>query len=164
MSCLSGPRRWSIPRQYVPINHVSHLYLCSKFSPGAWRADARALVLGFPGSMPGTVRGCGVGMPARGAAMNTISLEYTYESLESKQLPQLAARTPQPPLPACLGGAAAATYRASWEICTYEYAIWTTCRLWVMPVDARAQCTHNVVIFACIRCWAYTKGKRFATP
>ena len=33
-----------------------------------------------------------------------------------------------------------------------------------MPVDARAQCTHNVVIFGCIRCWAYTKGKRFATP
>ena len=164
VSCLSGPCGWSIPRQYVPMNHISHLYLCSKFSPGAWRADVRALVLGFPGSMADKARGCGVGMPARVAAMNTKSLEYTCESLDVKQLPQLSARTPQPPLPPCVDGAAAATYRASWAIRTYEYAVWTTCCLWVMFVDAGARCTHKVVTFACIRCRAHTKGKRSPTP
>ena len=145
VSCLSGRSGWMIRRQYMRINHGSHLYFCCNFSPGAWRAGVRALVLGFPGSMAGMATGCGVGAPARMAAVDTMSLCNTSESLELQQLQQLAARTPQPPLPPCLGGAAAATYRASWEICTYEYATWTTCRLWVMIVDARARCTHKIV-------------------
>ena len=102
VSCLSGRSGWMIRRQYMRINHGSHLYFCCNFSPGAWRAGVRALVLGFPGSMAGTATGCGVGAPARVAAVDTISLCNTSESLELQQLQQLAARTPQPPLPPCL--------------------------------------------------------------
>ena len=99
VSCLSGRSGWLIPRQYMRINHGSHLYFCCNLSPGAWRAGVRALVLGFPGSMAGTATGCGVGAPARVAAVDTMSLCNTSESLESKQLQQLAARTPQPLCP-----------------------------------------------------------------
>ena len=86
VSCLSGRSGWIIRRQYMRINHGSHLYFCCNFSPGAWRAGVRALVLGFPGSMTGTATGCGVGAPAQVAAMDTMSLCNTSESLESKQL------------------------------------------------------------------------------
>ena len=102
VSCLSGRSGWMIRRQYMRINHGSHLYFCCNFSPGAWRAGVRALVLDFPGSMAGTATGCGVSAPARMAAVDTISLCNTSESLELQQLQQLAARTPQPPLPPCL--------------------------------------------------------------
>ena len=102
VSFLSGRSGWLIRRQYMRINHGSHLYFCCNFSPGAWRAGVRALVLDFPGSMAGTATGCGVGAPARMAAVDTISLCNTSESLELQQLQQLAARTPQPPLPPCL--------------------------------------------------------------
>ena len=86
VSCLSGRSGWIIRRQYMRINHGSHLYFCCNFSPGAWRAGVRALVLGFPGSMTGTATGCGVGAPAHVAAVDTMSLCNTSESLESKQL------------------------------------------------------------------------------